>query len=299
MFDIVILTDKRYVNPSKKDWYTNQVLLEDDILKNALEKKGLNVSKKDWTDPNFKWENTRYAIFRTTWDYFEKFNEFFDWIEKTKYKTTFINSSDIINWNINKKYLNDLANNGVNIPPTIFLNKNKKITLSELFKETKWKEAVIKPAISGAARNTYRISANNCSKYEEIFYNLITQENILFQEFMNNITSEGEISLIMIGNEYTHAVRKNAKDGDFRVQDDHGGSVIIHTASKEEILFAKHCIKATTFQPIFARVDIVSDNNNQLSLCELELIEPELWFRNNPKAATLLAEEIVNLISSK
>ena len=43
----------------------------------------------------------------------------------------------------------------------------------------------------------------------------------------------------------------------------------------------------------------MNDNNNQASLSELELIEPELWFRNYPKAANLLAEEIFNLISSK
>ena len=37
MFDIVILTDSRYVNPSKKNWYINQVILEDQLLETALE----------------------------------------------------------------------------------------------------------------------------------------------------------------------------------------------------------------------------------------------------------------------
>ena len=41
MFDVVILTDNRYVNPEKKDWYINQVLLEDKLLKTALEKQVL------------------------------------------------------------------------------------------------------------------------------------------------------------------------------------------------------------------------------------------------------------------
>ncbi len=77
MYDVVILTDSRYINPIKKNWYIKQVLLEDNLLKIALEKKGLKVCKKDWADKNFNWNNTKYAIFRTTWDYFEKFNEFF------------------------------------------------------------------------------------------------------------------------------------------------------------------------------------------------------------------------------
>ena len=87
MYDIVILTDHRYVNPKKIDWYTKQVLDEDELLLNALEKKGLSVCKKDWADSAFDWTKTKYAIFRTTWDYFERFKEFFDWIKSTNKKT--------------------------------------------------------------------------------------------------------------------------------------------------------------------------------------------------------------------
>ena len=38
MFDVIILTDYRYVNPEKTDWYIDQVLLEDNILQTSLEK---------------------------------------------------------------------------------------------------------------------------------------------------------------------------------------------------------------------------------------------------------------------
>ena len=72
----------------------------------------------------------------------------------------------------------------------------------------------------------------------------------------------------------------------------HGGIVEKHESTSEEIKFAEDCLKASPFNPIYARVDIVYDNNNHPSLSELELIEPELWFRNNPKSAEMLAEEI-------
>ena len=299
MFDIVILTDKRYINPTIKNWYTNQVLLEDKILQDALEKKGLRVCRKDWSDTDFDWNSTKHSIFRTTWDYFERFDEFFSWIQKTKIKTNLINSSKIINWNIDKHYLRDLAKNGVNIIPSLFIKKETKVTLSELFEKTRWTEAVIKPTISGAARHTYRINPKNCKDYEYIFQCLIKEESMLFQEFMKSIIFNGEISLIMIGGEHTHAVKKIAKKDDFRVQDDHGGTVEKHTATNQEICFAKKCLEASPFKPIYARVDIVYDNKNQPCLVELELIEPELWFRKNPKSANRLAEEIFNITSSK
>jgi len=295
IFDIVILTDHRYVNPKKADWYTQQVLDEDSLLQTALENKGLKVCKKDWADKGFDWTTTKYAIFRTTWDYFERFDEFFIWLENTKKKTTFINSSEIINWNIDKHYLQDLAKNKINIAPTLFIEKGDKITLLALFTKAKWNEAVLKPAISGAARHTYRITPSNCSEVEAVFQELIESESMLFQEFLNNITKKGEISLILIGGKYTHAVKKIAKKGDFRVQDDHGGRVEKYTPTKEEIVFAENCLTASPYKPMYARVDIVYDNNDKPSLSELELIEPELWFRFFPEAAEKLAEEINKL----
>lgn len=292
MFDIVILTDNRYINPSETNWYIDQVLLEDRLLKTSLEDKGLKVCKKDWADKDFDWNKTRFAIFRTTWDYFERFDEFFTWMEKTKHKTNFINSAEIINWNIDKHYLKDLERNGINIAPTLFIEQGDTILLSELFEKTQWKEAVIKPAISGAARHTYRINQENCKEKEDIFKKLTHSESMLFQEFLTNIITKGEISLIMIGGQYTHAVKKIAKKGDFRVQDDHGGIVEEYHATKEEIVFAKNCIIKSPFAPIYARVDIVYDNNNKPSLSELELIEPELWFRNCKESVIKLSEEI-------
>ena len=124
MFDVVILTDHRYINPTINNWYINQVLLEDQLIQMELENKGLKVCKKNWADPNFDWFSTTYAIFRTTWDYFERFDEFFTWIDKTKHKTTFINTTEIIYWNIDKHYLQDLAGNGINIIPTKFIEKD-------------------------------------------------------------------------------------------------------------------------------------------------------------------------------
>ena len=296
MFDVIILTDYRYVNPAKTDWYIDQVLLEDKILQTSLEKKDLKVCKKDWADKDFDWTTTKYAIFRTTWDYFERFDEFLAWLEYTKNKTTFINSAEIINWNIDKHYLQDLERNKINIAPTLFIEKRDVITLQELFKKTNWNEAVIKPAISGAARHTYRVSLSNYRNYEGIFQELIYEECMLFQEFLNSITEKGEISLIMIDRKFTHAVKKIAKKGDFRVQDDHGGKVEKYYPSQTEILFAEQCIENSPFSPIYARVDIVYDNKNKISLSELELIEPELWFRNNPESAKLLAEKIKKLL---
>jgi glutathione synthase/RimK-type ligase-like ATP-grasp enzyme len=293
MFDIVVLTQAEYINPSKVDWYVQNILDEDNFALDALAAHGLKVCKKDWADPSFDWTTARALIFRTTWDYFDRYSEFAPWLARVSKSCLLLNSADIIKWNIDKNYLQDLMSAGLNVAPTEFLKRDTPTTLSSLFEKTGWSEAVLKPAISGAARHTYRLTPASAPSHESIFSELISSEDMLFQEFLNDIVAFGEISLMFMGGNYTHAVRKIAKSGDFRVQDDHGGRVEIHRATPEEIAFGQAALSACPFDPIYARIDIVRDNSGNLSLCELELIEPELWFRNNPSAADSLAKACI------
>ncbi len=299
LYDVIILTEKKYLNPKKNNWYIKQVLKEDELLKKALEKEGLIVSKKSWDDKYFDWNTTKIAIIRTTWDYFFRIYEFKKWLNNTKLKTQFINDINVINWNIDKKYLKYLNRQNINISPTVFIEKRENITLKELFKKTKWKEIVIKPSISGAAHNTFRITNENYTKYEKKIYNLKKNNVLLFQKFQYDIIKNGEISIIIINNKFSHSVKKIAKKGDFRVQDDHGGRVENYIANKNEVDFAINCISKCPFNIHYARVDIAYDNNGNIFLCELELIEPEVWFRKFPGSEMKLAKSIKNILQKK
>ena len=76
------------------------------------------------------------------------------------------------------------------------------------------------------------------------------------------------------------------------MQDDFGGTVVDYSPNKEEIAFAEKAIAACPKATTYGRVDIFYDNENNLSLGELELIEPELWFRKYTTAADKLADAI-------
>ena len=172
------------------------------------------------------------------------------------------------------------------------MEKGEQQSLNALFEKTKWTKAVLKPAIAGAARETFLIKKEEHLNYEKELQRLIKKEAMLFQQFQHQIQSKGEMSLMMIDGKFTHAVLKKAKPGDFRVQDDFGGTVVDYPPNKEEIAFAEKAIAACPKETIYGRVDIFYDNDNRLSLGELELIEPELWFRKNPTAADKLADAI-------
>jgi hypothetical protein len=73
LFDITLLTEIRYLQPKPDDWYVENIMLEDRLLRAALEKRGLRVHRTRWDDPAMDWSTTRFALFRTTWDYFDRF----------------------------------------------------------------------------------------------------------------------------------------------------------------------------------------------------------------------------------
>ena len=298
-FDVTILTESRYVNPTNPDWYDEQVLTEDRLVSEALEKKGLKVQRKDWADATVDWSKTRIILFRSTWDYFNRFEEFSKWLTLVSDQTVLMNPAELIHWNIDKRYLQDLTKKGVNCVDTIFMPVGTADSLRSICERSPWERWVLKPTVSGAARHTYLLKESNLDEHEEIFHELSSKEEMMLQPFINSIVEFGELSLMVMDGKYTHAVHKVAKEGDFRVQDDFGGSVNDFNATSDQIKFAERAVQACYPKPMYARVDIVFDNENNLAISELELIEPELWFRKCHPAATVLAEGIARFLESQ
>lgn len=296
-FDVVILTDSRYLNDSKIDDYKHNVYYEDRLVYHALEQVGLKTLRLAWDDMFFDWSTTKAVLFRTTWDYFDRFPEFSEWLERISKLTMLLNSEAIIRWNIDKHYLLDLQNKGIHIAESHFIEQGAKVSLAQLHDILDWNETVLKPCVSGAARHTYKLNLDNLAAHETQFQDLIANEAMMLQPFQYNIVSKGEISMMVFNGVFTHAILKKAKAGDFRVQDDFGGSIEDYTPSEEEINFAEFAVKACPELPIYARVDIFEDNDGNIALSELELIEPELWFRHHKEAALSLAKGVKQKLS--
>jgi len=291
-YDVVLLTDARYENPPTPDWYEQQILTEDGYVIAALEGKGLKVKRVDWASPHFDWSSTRLAVFRTTWDYFHRISEFRAWLDRAAAQTRLLNSYNLVRWNMDKHYLKDLERSGVHIVPTEVVECGEGCDLGAFFEKFDTDELIIKPCIAGAARHTYRVRRDTLAERQIILNQLLVEEAMLVQPFLRSVPEQGEVSLMVIGDEVRHAALKIAKPGDFRVQDDFGGTAHAHEATPAERDLALRAVAACAEKPAYARVDIVTDNEGLPAISELELIEPELFFRFNPAAAGLLADEI-------
>lgn len=291
--DVFLLTESRYEHPTDIDWYVQQILTEDGLVQRALEKRGCRVQRVDWNRADVDWASAKCGLFRTTWDYFDRYPTFCAWLDRVEPLLPLINSAFLARWNTDKHYLKDLEEAGVHIPPTLIVEPGDTRTLAELHTTTGWSKTVLKPAVSGAGRHTYLLEEGNRNEHETIYRELIADEAMLLQPFQDDVVQTGELALMVVDGAVTHAVKKIAKSGDFRVQDDFGGTVHAHTPTEEEIRFAEAAVRACPEEPLYARVDIIRDNMGALAVAELELIEPEMWFRECPEAADRLAEAVI------
>jgi glutathione synthase/RimK-type ligase-like ATP-grasp enzyme len=291
---IALLTERRYAGSVAEagDWYLENILEDDALLQAALQKRGFASVRVDWADASVDWSRFAGALFRSTWDYFHRFDEFSAWLTRVERQTKLLNVPELLWWNIDKHYLGDLEARGVPIVPSVFLEKGSDAPLRELLTARGWDEAVLKPCVSGGARHTYRLNRKSAADFDSLARELLQEEALILQPLMSDVLACGEDSLLVIGGKVTHGVRKRAKPGDFRVQDDFGGSVHELVPTEEQIALAERALAACRPAPVYGRVDMVRDDAGALVIMEVELIEPELWLRRCPPAAEALADAV-------
>ncbi len=272
--------------------------VDDGALHAALANRSVDVERPVWDDSNIDWSRYRACLIRTTWDYQEKREAFVAWAQRVAEQTTLFNPCSIVEWNTHKSYLRDLEQRGVPVTPTVWLNPGESVDLSGILSERGWQRAFLKPAIGATARETLRFEATptGLADAEQHLHRMLQTETMLLQPYWSSVETRGELSAIFVDGRITHAVRKVPVRGDYRVQDDFGGSDELVTLSDHEVALARRCMAAV--EPdgqgplLYGRVDFLFDDDGGLRLSELELVEPSLFFRHCPTAADALAEAL-------
>jgi hypothetical protein len=266
---------------------------DDRLLADALEALGLQVNAKVWSDRSVDWSASKLCLIRSTWDYDRRQHEFLNWLEQVSSVTRLCNDASLIKWNIDKSYLQSLAEQGVKIIPTKWLNADDEIHTEKFTEELKklieqfGPDLVLKPTVGLGGGGVVRINLveQNQTNFELSLRHLQKSGKVMIQPFIQSVLREGEHSLVFFEGLFSHAIRKSpfAK---LAYAGQAGEAKII--ATTEEIQFGLSVIAQLPQPPLYARVDVVF-LDGQTHLMELELIEPSLYFSLSDRAEKLLA----------
>lgn len=274
------------------------------LLVEACKDVGLEAEVVRWDDEEVNWENYTSVILRSPWSYVERLEGFISWSEKISAITTLFNPLPVIKWGLNKTYLLDLRDKGVSIVPSRLIRAGHRDITAEMSdfirQQRNPSEVVIKPVVGAYSRGVRRFRSEDSDSATSYIREQHSGGNdVLVQPYLSSIDVSGETDLVFFNGIYSHAIRKSAllqQDGtvreplqEFRRE---------RQPSEAERRLAESAVNAVEeiFQLekplLYARIDLILDNDNQPVVLEMEICEPSLSLPFSSGSALRFAEAI-------
>lgn len=264
----------------------------DDLVKPHLADLGWQTQDVSWHDKSIDYRQFDMVIVRSTWDYQAHVEDFMHTLAEIDKQTKLQNSLSLMQYNVSKAYLKTLSDKGVSILPTIWLSAFDIQKIEAAFSFFNTQEIIIKPLVSANADFTYRLTSDQLCAQMQTIKDELSNREIMVQAFEKTIVDLGEYSLFYFNGEYSHAINKRPAQGDFRVQEEHGGHLSVIEPTQAMLTLAQCCAAALPEQPLYARIDMLNTPNG-LAIIEVELIEPSLYFNMDEDSSKRFAKAIV------
>ncbi|CAL2060065.1 MULTISPECIES: ATP-grasp domain-containing protein [Streptomyces] len=268
------------------------------VLVRALNDAGAQADAPYWDDPGIDWSAYDLVVVRSTWDYSWRAAEFTAWLERVARATRIANPAEVIRWNLDKRYLGELAAAGVPTVPTSYLAPGEDgapVLPTD-------HDYVIKPTSGAGARFAARYTP---AEHETAVRHLARMHaegfTAMVQPYLQGIDVTGERALQFFGGRLLHASRKGAVlspgtpyDADKVAHPD----LTPWQPTDAELAVAEKALAAVPGSAaplLYARVDLADGPDGAPRLMELELVEPNLFLFLHPDslprtAAAILAE---------
>jgi hypothetical protein len=272
------------------------------ILLTELRHLGVDATAQVWADGRVEWSSFDLTVIRSCWDYHLDPAAFIAWAEQAG---RVANPPQALAWNIDKHYLAGLDSAGLAVVPTSWLPPGEVDPEGMLAQLTGWRGRwVVKPAISLAGLDTGAYDLEEEAERRGLVEHVRRLQRdgraAMLQPFQDSIKACGETSIVFIGGELSHSVRRSAvitgpDDGaDHRFTPPPTLYVELANPAAAELEFARSVLARvpTCSDLLYARVDIVTGDDAQPRLMEVELIEPQLFLELSTRAAQRLAGAI-------
>ena len=199
------------------------------------------------------------------------------------------NPAPVLRWNMDKIYLQRLAERGAPVVPTRHCTQLSEAVMEEAARAFGTERLVAKPRISSTAWQTIRWSPGAPLTGGP-------EGAAMVQPYLPEIERSGEVSMIFFGGGFSHAIAKRPRPGDFRVQPEFDGIISGHRPEADEHDAADRILAAVEEPLLYARVDLVRGLDGSPQLIELELIEPDLYLGYEADAGKRFACAVLELI---
>ncbi|HKV65386.1 MAG TPA: hypothetical protein VJN66_03285 [Rhodanobacteraceae bacterium] len=275
------------------------------LLLAALRAASADVHEVDWDDDTVDWSRFDLALLRSTWDYFDRLPAFLAWAERVSQVARLLNPLDVIKWNTDKHYVDDLARTGVPVVPSMFVEPGGNaaaIVDALLALHPAARDIVVKPAVGAGSRDAQRhVRGDRDAIVAHVRRLLDKNRSVLLQPYLDRVDEHGETALLFFDGVFSHATRKGPllKRGEGSTTGLYAEETIEpRTPSAEELSVAQSVLAAMPFGQslLYARVDLIRGDDGSPLLLELELVEPSVFVAHADGVAKRFAKAILRRI---
>lgn len=237
---------------------------DDRALAEALASRGCTVETVSWQTVN--WERFDAATLGSCLAYDESPDRFVNRVRAAESAgVTLHNPAAAVAWNVHRVYLRDVADAGAPVVETACCERGTDRSLADVLAEHGWERAVVKPAVGTGGRGVWRVARSELdAAAERRFQRRTTRGDQLVQRYVPGI-ADGELSLVFLGGQFSHAFRNVPSDG-FRTRPAVDGSCAPAEPDRETIRAAEETLAAVGEVTgvgadglAYARVDCVRD----------------------------------------
>lgn len=240
----------------------------------AFAAQGMKTELVRWRDAAERADDFDAMLPFFVWDYFEgNEDDFLNEMAKVDATTKLFNPYRVLKWNLNKSYLEELERQGAPVIRTLTVERVTERNINAAFETLGTDTLVIKPQVGGGAWRQALYKKGNPFPAKDT----LPPEAAMIQAFLPSVQSEGEYSFLYFGGQFSHAVNKTPKAGDYRIQSMYGGIEAPYAPSSQEREAARQVLDSLDFTPLYARVDLLRGLDGGLKLIELEMLEPYLY----------------------
>lgn len=257
---------------------------DEELLLAALKKRGIAARMALWKEPGERWDSGEATLIRSPWDYIHSTTRFLEWIRRVDAAGPLWNPASVVLENAHKRYLLALHAEGLPVVPTWLIERGESCELESGLRSRGWEQFVIKPAIGAGSWSTQRYTLAELAQARSHVAELQRTVEVLVQPYLRSVEGHGERAMVAIEGEFTHAVRKSPRF--IGMEESVSEAVAIH--ADERALGER--VLARWPQLAYARVDVARDESGRPMIMELELIEPSLFLRQEPRALARLAD---------
>jgi glutathione synthase/RimK-type ligase-like ATP-grasp enzyme len=260
-----------------------------------LTERGFSIDVADWREPTIDWSAAAVTLVRSPWDYVDHHDEFLAWARHVDRVSALWNPAELLQWNTHKAYLLDVRERGAPVVPTVVLLGGSAASLAGICDAQGWNAVVVKPAVASGAKGARRAGVGDPDAQAHLD-DLLTRGDVLVQQFVPTIEQDGEWSVVLVDGRVGHALRKRPAPGDYRVQEEWGGSAELVEPGASLAELATRVYDVLPTPALYARIDIVTIGG-QWHIMEIEVTEPYLWLELAPGTTDLLVDAIAARVS--